>query len=83
MARAKIVKGCINQDTGRLLKPGDIVPDMSEMEFSRHLAEGNAVPVTDAEIERAVAAPPEKRRRRRGSTKKKTTEGHGNSTEKN
>ena len=35
-----VLKDCINQDTGKALSAGDIV-DFSEMEASRHLAEGN------------------------------------------
>ena len=73
MARLKIVKNCINQDTGRLMKPGDIARDLSDFEVSRHLAEGNAVPIIDAEVERAVASPPEKRKRRYTRKKKNGT----------
>ena len=75
MARLEIIKHCVNQDTGRLMKPGDIARDLSDFEISRHLAEGNAVPITDAEIERAVAAPPEKRKRRYTRKKKDGTDG--------
>lgn len=35
-----VLKDCINQDTGKVISAGDIV-EMSEMEASRHLSEGN------------------------------------------
>ena len=75
MARLEIIKHCVNQDTGRLMKPGDIVSDLSAFEIGRHLAEGSAVPFVEKEIERAVAAPPEKRKRKYTRRKKNGTDG--------
>jgi len=63
--KVKVIRKCINQDTHRMLEPGDIVDDLSDFERGRHLAEGNVVPLCENEIERAVKTPPEKRRRRR------------------
>jgi len=71
-SKLKFTKGCINQDNGRLIKAGDVLTDLSDFEVSRHLAEGNAVPVPD-EIERAISPAPEKRKRR--YTRKKKTNG--------
>ncbi len=34
------LKDCVNQDDGKRLVPGDII-EFSELEASRHLAEGN------------------------------------------
>lgn len=34
------LKDCVNQDTGKIISEGDII-ELSEMEASRHLAEGN------------------------------------------
>lgn len=34
------LKDCVNQDTGKLIAKGEVV-ELSEMEASRHLAEGN------------------------------------------
>jgi len=70
-AKLKFIKSCINQDTGRLIKAGDEMADLSDFEIGRHLAEGNAVPVSDATVERAVKTPPETRRRRTTGRKKK------------
>ena len=69
-SKYKVVRGCINQDTGRLMKADDIIHTMSAFEIGRHLAEGNIVPLPNIEIERAVAAPPEKRKRRYTRKKK-------------
>ena len=38
--KLEVIKPCINQDDGKSLSPGDVV-EFSEMEASRHLAEGN------------------------------------------
>lgn len=34
------LKDCVNQDTGKTIAEGDVI-ELSEMEASRHLAEGN------------------------------------------
>jgi len=41
MIKVQIVTPCINQDDKKRLRTGQIV-NLSEMEASRHLAEGNA-----------------------------------------
>ena len=69
-SKLKFTKGCINQDTGRLIKAGDVLSNLSDFEVSRHLAEGNAIPVPDDEIERAISPAPEKRKRRYTRRKK-------------
>ena len=70
----KVVRGCINQDTGRLMKCGDTIYKLSEFEISRHLAEGNIVPLPTEKVEKAVAAPPEKRKRKYTRRKKNVTD---------
>jgi hypothetical protein len=59
--KVKIVKPCVNQDTKKRLKPGDIVDNFSAFELGRHFAEGNAIPIRDA-MEQAVNEPTETRR---------------------
>jgi hypothetical protein len=56
----EFVKNAVNQDTGRRVKVGEVV-QMGEMEGGRHLAEGNAVPMPDRVVERAIEQPPERR----------------------
>jgi len=58
--KLRFLKDAVNQETGRRVTAGDVV-DVGEMEGGRHLAEGNAVPVTDRVIERAIDQPPERR----------------------
>ena len=58
--RLRFLKDAVNQETGRRVTAGDVV-DVGEMEGGRHLAEGNAVPVSDRVVERAVSQPPERR----------------------
>ena len=69
--RLKIVKLCINQDTGEKLKPGDIVEFSSSFETGRHLAEKNAVPAVLG-IERSISGPQETRRRSKKPVRRKT-----------
>ena len=66
----KVVKACIDQDTGKRLEPGDMVENLSAFERGRHLAEGNIVPADDRGTERAVKKPAETRKKRRYSAKK-------------
>jgi hypothetical protein len=54
------LKDCVNQDTGKVISKGDIL-ELSEMEASRHLAEGNC-----KLIETASLIQPETRIIRRG-----------------
>ena len=71
----KVVSPCINQDSGKKLKPGDFVENLSDFDRGRHLAEGNIVPVDDRRVERAVKKPAESRRRRRSAGKKVDSDG--------
>ena len=54
------LEDCVNQDTGKVISKGDIL-ELSEMEASRHLAEGNC-----KLIETASMIQPETRIVRRG-----------------
>jgi hypothetical protein len=66
----KVVKECINQDTGKRLYPGDIVRSISIMEMSRHTAEGNMIPVTKKDTtEKAIMKPRETRTKPRPKKK--------------
>lgn len=77
----KISNNCINQDTGKHLCPGDIVTypkDLNTFEMSRHLAEGNMVPLTKKNTtEKAIIKPKETRTKpkpkKRASIRKKAT----------
>jgi len=66
----EVVKPCIDQDTKRRLKPGELYTFKSDFEKGRHLAEGNVIPI-GTKIERAVSGPQETRKRR---TRKKRNE---------
>jgi len=61
----KIVKNCINQGTEKNLCPDDIViypKDLNTFEMSRHLAEGNMIPLTKKDTtEKAIKRPGETR----------------------
>jgi hypothetical protein len=58
--KLRFVRDAVNQETGRRVAADDVI-ELGEMEGGRHLAEGNAVPVSDRVIERAVDQPPERR----------------------
>lgn len=66
----KVVKPCVNQDDGSRLKPDDIITEFSDFERSRHLAEGNVIPLADSKREKAVSKQPEKRKRRTARNRK-------------
>ncbi len=59
----RVIKSCINQDTGRKMEPGEIVCELSAFEIGRHLAEKNMIPM---EPETASVAPPENQMKQRG-----------------
>jgi hypothetical protein len=58
--KLRFVRDAVNQETGRRVAADDVI-ELGEMEGGRHLAEGNAVPVSDRVIERAIDQPPERR----------------------
>ena len=52
--RFEVLRPCINQDTGRKMKPGETISGLSSFEMGRHLAEGNIAPVKAAPKKRAA-----------------------------
>ena len=80
MAKYKAIKPFIDQDTKRRFEPGELYVPISNFEQSRHLAEGNVVPVNDADVEMAVETVPEvrKRRARRKKINEPETHNSGN-----
>jgi len=58
--KLRFVKDEVNDETGLRVKAGDEI-EIGEMEGGRHLAMGNAVPVSGRVVERAIEQPPERR----------------------
>lgn len=66
--RVKILKECVDQQTGERLKPGAVHVFKSSFDLGHHLAFGNCERYEPA-IERMIEAPPETRTRSRRKRK--------------
>lgn len=75
----EVIKECVLQDNHKRYYPGDVMENISNMEFSRHIAEGNIVPQTKAGSKRTRLkqatekrlSPLKQAMKKRGSAKKK------------
>lgn len=63
MIKIEVTEDCINQDTHKRLKPGDVV-EVSEFEAGRLCAGKQAVPVVEEKRKKQVRKKYERRKRR-------------------